>query len=774
MSRTSSILCALMLIVGGVAVTGISSTAEAQAAPADPAKGDSLLADDAGDPGATAYIVKFKAGTDRSAEVRKAHAGGLGVQRELKHVFSGMVVTATAAEAATLARNGRVETIEKDASVHAAGVQGGDLPWGLDRIDQRSLPLDGSYSYPDGGSTVTAYVIDSGLNADHSEFAGRISYGAGVAGEWDDCSGHGTHVAGTLGGTTYGVAKSVLFKPVRVLDCDGAGLASLLISGIDWVVGDHVTGTPAVANISIAVDGGSQLVEDAIARLTSDGVTTAVSAGNNATDACHQSPASAPSAITVAASSQDDTEAWFSNFGSCVDIYAPGDSVRSAGIGSTSGFAVMSGTSMASPHVAGAAALVLAAHPGWTPGQVSAQLSADATVGAIQNPTAGTVNRLLAVGILSSSTPTVSGTARVGNTLTASPGTWGPAPVGLAYQWLRGSAVISGATSASYKVQAADVGATLAVRVTGTKSGYATVARTSIATARVAVLALAVVPRLSDTSPVVEQKVTVTPAVSVPDGVAWRYQWYRKSPSGRTYRISSATQETYAVKASDRGFRLRVKVTGSLAGYASATKTSAWTSKVARATFTTAPAPAISGVSRVAMKLTATPGAWSPTATLKYQWYRVSSSGTSTAIKRATRSSYTPTAADKGRRLKVRVQGSRSGFVTATRYSKPTSPVLPGMVGVTPRVSDTTPVVDQELTAVEGSWTPSEVAFRYQWYARSRSGRTYTISGATAKTYRVAAKYAGHRIRVKVTASRPDYAPTSKSSSFTSAVAKPT
>ncbi|WP_331547765.1 hypothetical protein [Propionicimonas sp.] len=383
-----------------------------------------------------------------------------------------------------------------------------------------------------------------------------------------------------------------------------------------------------------------------------------------------------------------------------------------------------------------------------------------------------TATAVVALAVLSpTSVPTISDvTPVVGQVLTASSGVWGPAPVGLSYQWLRGSTLIPSATSASYTVQAADAGATLTVQVTGSKVGYTTVTKTSSATARVAVGVLSVVPRVSDTTPVVEQTVTAEPGLTTPNGVAWRYQWHRKSSSGKTYRISSATQQTYAVKASDRGFKLQVKVTGSLAGYASVTKTTAWTSKVAKATFTTAPLPAISGVSRVSMKLTANPGSWSPTATLKYQWYRVSSTGSSTAIKGATKSSYTPTSADKGRRLKVRVQGSRAGYVTATRYSTLTSPVLPGMVAVTPKVSDNTPVVDQELTALEGIWTPSDVTFTYQWYAKSRSGKTYTISGATAKTYLVIAKYAGYKIQVKVTATKPDYASVSKTSPYTYAV----
>jgi subtilisin family serine protease len=309
-----------------------------------------------------------------------------------QHALNGFAAYMTEDEALKLSQDPRVKFVEEDGIMHATTTQTG-ATWGLDRIDQRALPLNGTYTYNFTGSGVRAYVIDTGILTAHTQFGGRaaVSFDA-FGGNGQDCNGHGTHVSGTIGGSTYGVCKSCLLRAVRVLDCNGSGSTSGVIAGVNWVTSNHVS--PAVANMSLG-GGASASLDTAVTNSVNSGVTYSVAAGNENQDACNVSPARASGTLTVGATDRTDTRASFSNFGTCVDIFAPGVGITSSWATSTTATNTISGTSMATPHATGVAALYLAAHPGSSPATVRNGLINGATTGRVVNPGTGSPNRLL-------------------------------------------------------------------------------------------------------------------------------------------------------------------------------------------------------------------------------------------------------------------------------------------------------------------------------------------------------------------------------------------
>jgi len=315
---------------------------------------------------------------------------------KLKHIYqnaiNGFSVEMSEADAERLSEDFRVKFVEED-GVITADVTQNNPPWGLDRIDQRNRPLSGTYTYNWTGSGVRAYVIDTGIRTSHTQFGGRASnvFDA-FGGSGADCNGHGTHVSGTIGGSTYGVAKSALLRGVRVLDCNGSGSNSGVIAGVDWVRNNHIA--PAVANMSLG-GGVSAALDTAVNNLSNANVTIAVAAGNSNANACNSSPARAANAITVGSTTTTDARSSFSNFGTCLDLFAPGSGILSAWFSSNTATATLSGTSMASPHVAGVAALYKQANPSASSTTIRNAIVNNATTNVVTNAGTGSPNRLL-------------------------------------------------------------------------------------------------------------------------------------------------------------------------------------------------------------------------------------------------------------------------------------------------------------------------------------------------------------------------------------------
>jgi subtilisin family serine protease len=346
----------------------------------------------------TKVIVRLKPNTNLEAAISQARDQGARISFRYHTALVGFALEIPEQAVAALRANPQIAAVDPDTPVTTSATQPSP-PWGLDRVDQRALPLSGSYTYPGDGDGVTAYVIDTGILATHTDFGGRVRSGYTAINDGrgtTDCNGHGTHVAGTLAGSTHGVAKAASPVPVRVLDCTGSGSMSGVIAGLDWAAADHAAGTPAVANLSLGGPTNSSL-DAAVTALVNDGVSVSVAAGNDNVNACTQSPARAAAALTVASSDRTDTRSSFSNFGTCVDVIAPGSAILSDWYTGPTATNTLSGTSMATPHVAGAAAVLLSQQRTLTPAQVASRLVGSATTGVVRNPGTGTANRLLFV-----------------------------------------------------------------------------------------------------------------------------------------------------------------------------------------------------------------------------------------------------------------------------------------------------------------------------------------------------------------------------------------
>ncbi|MFN9738739.1 MAG: S8 family serine peptidase [Pseudomonadota bacterium] len=387
MKASKAILAAAI----AAALTGQATAAELYTA-REPVKGQYIVV-------LKREFVRAPGETSRNPDVTSlaaemANRIGLQVSLAYENALQGFVATANEKQLNALLADHRVDFVEEDGLVHASATQS-SATWGLDRSDQRDLPLNTTYVYDTTASNVRAYILDTGILANHVDFGGRVLAGYTAISDGrgsSDCNGHGTHVAGTVGGATWGIAKDVRLVPVRVLGCNGSGTNSGVIAGIDWVAANHVK--PAVANMSLG-GGASTATDTAVTNLVNAGVFTAVAAGNDNANACNYSPARAASAMTVGSTTNTDARSSFSNFGTCLDIFAPGSSITSAWYTSSTATSTISGTSMASPHVAGVAALFLAGNPTATPSAVTTAVINNSTANKVTGAQTGSPNRLL-------------------------------------------------------------------------------------------------------------------------------------------------------------------------------------------------------------------------------------------------------------------------------------------------------------------------------------------------------------------------------------------
>ena len=390
-----------------------------------------------------------------------------------KSTIKGFSANMSEHAAMALARHPRVAYVEEDGEVTTMATQSG-ATWGIDRIDQRDLPLSGTYTYNYDGTGVKAYIVDTGIKVGHTQFGSRRVTGydaVTTGGNADDCNGHGTHVAGTVGGSTYGVAKNVTLVAVRVLDCNGSGTNSGVIAGVDWVTSDHAAGAPAVANMSLG-GGASTALDDAVRRAVTDGVTFAVASGNDNANACNYSPARVAEAITVNSTTSTDARSSFSNYGTCTDIFAPGSSITSAWHTSTTATNTISGTSMATPHVAGVVALYLHQFGYQSPSSVATGLFNNSTANKVTSAGTGSPNRLL-YSIFGGGTPTPAPTIS----------SFSPTSGGVGTSVTISGSNFSGASSVTFNSQAASFTVNSSSQITATVPNCSSTGNVRVTTA---------------------------------------------------------------------------------------------------------------------------------------------------------------------------------------------------------------------------------------------------------------------------------------------------
>jgi subtilisin family serine protease len=372
-----------LLVLPTILVACADAASSPTADGADAPKFRAVRAEDGAEPIDGQYIVVMREELPEAAADAAEEASEAPVVARFRGRMRGFAARMNAGRARAIAARSDVAYVEQDQMMYPDATQS-PATWGIDRIDQRNLPLNNSYSYTNTGSGVHAYIIDTGILGGHAEFTGRVGASQDFVGDGrtalQDCNGHGTHVSGTVGGTTYGVAKQVTLHAARVFSCSGGSANSTIINAVNWVAANAIK--PAVANMSLG-GGASQALDDAVTAAINSGVTFAVAAGNSNRDACGYSPARAPAAITVGATTSTDARASYSNYGRCLDIFAPGSAITSAWYTSTSATNTISGTSMATPHVAGVAALYLQGNPTASAATVRNALVSNGTTGVV-------------------------------------------------------------------------------------------------------------------------------------------------------------------------------------------------------------------------------------------------------------------------------------------------------------------------------------------------------------------------------------------------------